>query len=82
MTKASNLRWRPNPGGTTMILYGDIDNWTAQYPLGSASKINAVCYHAFAKWHRFEPMKHMADFTTQQEAMDFVQLMVGSTDYD
>lgn len=53
------------------------------YPFGSVSQVGKHgTFHAFVRLELFEPQRFMSEFTTQQEAMDFVQLMVRSIDYD
>lgn len=77
MTKASKLSW--TVGETVSVLYGD-SKYQHDYPYGSVSLI-VNTHHAYVRTELFEPMKFMASFPTQDEAMAFVNLMVGSTDY-
>lgn len=94
MTKVSNLRWQHESsalGHDLYMLYGmspfispfiSRTKHIAAYPFGSVSSIRDSIHHAYVRHAIGEPMQFMADFPTQHEAMDFVQLMVGSTDYD
>lgn len=83
MGKPSNLSWRLSafsPG--SVYLQGDTQRLRS-YPFGTVTQLGKYgTYHAYARITLYEPVQFLADFTTQQEAMDFVNLMVGSIDYD
>ena len=84
MSKPSNLRWGYPSTSCLHTLYGDCEDFLGVmricYPVGTVSHVGDS-YHAYVRLAMYEPVQFMADFPTQEEAMAFVNTMVGSIEH-